>query len=378
MLYLDTAATTPVDPRVAEVVLRLMTEEFGNAGSRTHEWGTRAKRAVQLAREQVASVAGASPDEVIFTSGATESDNIAILGLAAHGRVVGRRHVITSALEHKAVLEPLEHLAAQGFEVEFLRPGPSGRHSVDQVVEHLRPDTLLVSMMLVNNETGVVQPVTEIAQAAADAGAFVHVDAAQGFAKFPVESMAAPIDLVSISGHKIGAPKGVGALVVRRRGWRRVPLEPLTFGGGQERKLRPGTVPVALVAGLGEAAVHLADTRENWAKGAAAFRAELLASWDGLAFALNGDQEHVAPHIVNASFDGVDSEALVLAVKDVAGIATGSACTSASYTPSHVLTAMDLDEVRVQGAVRLSWWGDTDPAELPALREAIGSVAHAT
>lgn len=378
MLYLDTAATTPVDPRVAEVVLRLMTEEFGNAGSRTHEWGTRAKRAVQLAREQVASVAGASADDVIFTSGATESDNIAILGLAAHGREVGRRHIISSALEHKAVLEPLEHLAMKGFDVEFLRPGPSGRHSIDQFVERLRPDTLLVSMMLVNNETGVVQPVREIAQAAADAGAFVHVDAAQGFAKFPAETLAAPIDLVSISGHKIGAPKGVGALVVRRRGWRRAPLEPLTFGGGQERKLRPGTVPVPLVAGLGEAAVHLADTRESWTKGAAAFRAELIASWNGLAFSLNGDQEHVAPHIVNASFDGVDSEAFVLAVKDVAGIATGSACTSASYTPSHVLTAMDLDEDRVHGAVRLSWWGDTDPAELPALREAIGSVAHAT
>lgn len=378
MLYLDTAATTPVDPRVAEVVLRLMTDEFGNAGSRTHEWGTRAKRYVQLAREQVASVAGASPDEVIFTSGATESDNIAILGLAAHGRDAGRRHIISSALEHKAVLEPLEHLATQGFDVEFLRPGPSGRHSVDQVVQRLRPDTLLVSMMLVNNETGVVQPVGEIAQAAADAGAFVHVDAAQGFAKFPAESLAAPIDLVSISGHKIGAPKGVGALVVRRRGWRRVPLEPLTFGGGQERKLRPGTVPVALVAGLGQAAMQLADTQESWIKGASAFRAELLASWDGLDYSLNGDPEYVAPHIVNVSFDGVDSEALVLAVKDVAGIATGSACTSASYTPSHVLTAMDLDEGRVHGAVRLSWWGDTDPAELPALREAIGSVALAT
>ncbi len=206
--YLDVAATTRVDPRVAEVVLHWMTEDFGNAGSRTHEYGARAKKAVQQARSYLADTVGAKTEEVIFTSGATESNNIALLGLAPHGERTGKKHIITSAIEHKAVLEPLLHLAeTRGFTVDVLEPGASGRITVEQVMEHVRPDTLAVSLMHVNNETGVIQPVAELAERLRSTPTYLHVDAAQGYGKIAGD-LTAPIDLISISGHKIGAPKG--------------------------------------------------------------------------------------------------------------------------------------------------------------------------
>jgi cysteine desulfurase len=374
-VYLDMAATTPVSSRVADVVLHHMCDEFGNAGSRTHEWGTRAKKTVAAARERVAAAVAAPPESVVFTSGATEADNLALLGLAAHGRRTGRMHILTSATEHKAVLEPLEHLAGEGFEVELLRPGQSGRYPADAFLDRVRDDTLLVSLMHVNNETGVVQPVEELAQRLVETETLLHVDAAQSFGKLP-EALLAPIDLLSVSGHKIGAPKGIGALVVRRRGWTKPPLEPLMFGGGQERGLRPGTLPVALVAGFAKALEEFSDNRSIWVHDTLRFRGELIQVVDELGGVVNGDPDHSAPHILNVSFPGVDSEALLVAVGDAAAIATGSACTSASYTPSHVLEAMGLEQARVAGAVRLSWWGyatdDLSPIKL-ALRSLQGS-----
>lgn len=375
MLYLDTAATTPVDRQVADVVLGHMVDEFGNAGSRTHEWGARAKRALQAARASLADAAGCEPDEVVFTSGATESNNLALLGLASYGRESGRRHILTSATEHKAVLEPLQHLATAGFDVEFMNPGTTGRFSVDSVMERVRTDTLIVSLMHVNNETGVIQPISELADELRQTPTLLHVDAAQGFAKIEDGAVRSPVDMVSISGHKLGAPKGIGALVVRRRGWSRAPLEPLMFGGGQERKLRPGTVPVALAVGLAKAAELMVARSSEWVRGTRSFRAELLSTIEGIPHQINGDAEHSAPHILNVSFEGIDSEALVLACRDVAAIATGSACTSASYTPSHVLTAMGLPDARVAESVRLSWWSDTDVSELIKLREVLVGLA---
>ncbi|MGW2539861.1 cysteine desulfurase DndA [Kitasatospora sp. NPDC001574] len=355
--YLDAAATTRVDQRVADVVLHWMTAEFGNPGSR-HEYGLRVKRAVERARDYLAGTVGAEPDELIFTSGATESNNIALLGLAPYGEQSGRRHIISSAIEHKAVLEPLEHLAGRGFEVDLIKPGPSGRVEVEAVMERLRPDTLLVSLMHVNNETGVIQPVADLAHQLHSTATYLHVDAAQGYGKVPGD-LTAPIDMISISGHKIGAPKGVGALVTRRREEmddERPPLEPIMFGGGQERKLRPGTLPVPLIMGLAEAARIYETEHAQWQAAAWELRARLL---EGLASAhlhLNGDQDHVVPHILNLSFEDVDSEAFLVMLKDVVAVATGSACTSASYTPSHVLTAMDLpDEVAANG-LRFSWF----------------------
>lgn len=355
-VYLDMAATTPVSKRVADVVVQYMTEDFGNAGSRTHEWGTTARRAVGRARAGLADMFDVQPDELIFTSGATESNNIAILGLAEEGRRSGRMHIVSSATEHKAVLEPLAHLESKGFEVELLRPGQSGRFDAGDVLSRVRDDTLLVSLMHVNNETGVIQPISEIANALIETPTLFHVDAAQSFAKVQPEVLSGPIDLISLSGHKIGAPKGVGSLVARRRGWSRPPLEPLMYGGGQERRLRPGTVPVALIMGLWEAAQERLDDRE-WAADAAAFGATLKGLVESLRGVVNGDPEHTAPHILNFSLPGVDSEALVLVLADTAGFATGSACTSANYSASHVLTAMELDPDRIDGAVRLSWWG---------------------
>ncbi|MEU3077084.1 cysteine desulfurase DndA [Streptomyces laurentii] len=365
--YLDAAATTRVDPRVAEVVLHWMTEDFGNAGSRTHAYGSRAKRAVQQAREYLSRTFDADADELIFTSGATESNNIALLGLASYGEQSDRRHVITSAIEHKAVIEPLEHLQSRGFEVDFIEPGLSGRVTVDAVMDRLRPDTLLVSLMHVNNETGVVQPVVELAERLRETPTFFHVDAAQGYGKVP-QDLTAPIDLISVSGHKIGAPKGVGMLIARDRGFDELPLQPIMFGGGQERGLRPGTLAVPLIMGLAEAAKIFQKEHAQWSKGAAELRARILSALEKTRFHINGDQTHVVPHILNLSFDGVDAEALIVRLKEHVAVATGSACTSASYTPSHVLTAMGLPEELASNGLRLSWFpsqaADLDAEEL--------------
>ncbi|MGI5401925.1 cysteine desulfurase DndA [Streptomyces sp. CA-135486] len=369
--YLDAAATTRVDPRVADVVLHWMTEDFGNAGSRTHEYGTRAKKAVQQAREYLAGTVAAKPEELIFTSGATESNNIALLGLAPYGEKSGRRHIITSAIEHKAVLEPLEELQSRGFEVDFLQPGAPGRVSAEAVMEKLRPDTLLVSLMHVNNETGVIQPVAELAEKLRETQTYFHVDAAQGYAKV-LGDLAGPIDMISVSGHKIGAPKGIGTLVIRRRGWDRVPLEPIMFGGGQERKLRPGTLAVPLIMGLAEAAKIFRSEHAQWQDRATEIRARLLAGLEKTRFRINGDQEHAVPHILNLSFDGVDAEALIVRLKQQVAVATGSACTSASYTPSHVLTAMGLPEAVAANGLRLSWFpSQTDDLNVEELVDAI-------
>jgi cysteine desulfurase len=226
-IYLDHAATTPVDPRVAEVVMHYMVEEFGNAGSRTHEYGSRARKAVDTAREQVAAVVEAKPDEVIFTSGATESNNLAILGLAPFGEREGRRHILSTMIEHKAVLEPLAHLEKRGFEVELVRPTRGGWVEADDVLSRVRDDTLLVSVMHVNNETGVIQPIDEVAAGLEGRSAYFHVDAAQGYSKELQKLKHKRIDMISVSGHKIYAPKGVGALITRRRNRLRPPLEPL-------------------------------------------------------------------------------------------------------------------------------------------------------
>ncbi|WP_183214133.1 aminotransferase class V-fold PLP-dependent enzyme [Brevundimonas variabilis] len=359
-LYFDSAATTRPDPRVMTLVMRLMTEEYGNAGSRTHVFGAQALKAVNRARDQVAKVVGATPDEIVFTSGATESDNLAILGLADHGAATGRRHVVSSAIEHKAVLEPLEHLRKQGFEITLVKPDSSGHVSASDVLGAVRPDTFLVSLMHGNNETGALQPITQVADGLTDEGPYFHVDAAQTFGR-EIEALRHPrTDLISISGHKVYAPKGVGALVIRRRGGRRVPLAPLMFGGGQERGLRPGTQPVALIAGLGlasELALREADTRRASCISIRAQAMNALASLNPVV--LGGGEGEVLPHILSLAVPGVDSEAIMVAAKDLLALSNGSACTSSSYEPSHVLTAMGLGEDQVAGTVRLSWSHDT-------------------
>jgi cysteine desulfurase len=354
-VYLDCNATTPMEPAVRELMLRFLTEEYGNEGSRTHEYGSRAKQAVQRARDQVAAVVGCQRDEVLFTSGATESNNLAILGLAGYGESAGRKHVVSTRIEHKAVLEPLEEMERRGFEVTLVGCAPDGRVSADELVAALRPDTLLVSLMQANNETGVRQPVVEVAEAMAGHPAYLHVDAAQGFGKDLEPLRNRRVDLISVSGHKIYGPKGVGALLTRRRGYDRLPLKPLVFGGGQERGLRPGTLPVALIAALGNAAeIALRDHVKRRAR-CAEFRTQALAALGPLNPRYNGSPSWSMEHVLNLSFLGIDSEALMVVLKDLIAISNGSACTSHSYTPSHVLEAMTMTTDEINGAVRLSW-----------------------
>jgi cysteine desulfurase len=373
-VYLDCAATTPVDPRVRDEVMYFLEEDFGNAGSRTHDYGRRARSAVESARQRVAAVVGASRGEVVFTSGATESNNLAILGLAEFGRRSGKTHVVTTQIEHHAVLEPVEELERRGFEVTRVAPDAGGAVSAEAIREALRPQTLLVSVMHVNNETGVIQPLEAIAEALSAHEAYLHVDAAQGYAK-QIESLRHPrIDLISVSGHKIHAPKGIGALIARRRGEERAPLGALMHGGGQERGLRPGTLPVALIVGLAKAADLAVEEWNERDRSCRAFRERLLEGLKPLNPVVNGDPERAVPHIVNLSLPGVDAEAAMEAWKDLAAVSNGAACASQSYTCSHVLAAMGLSEERKAGALRLSWCHVSTMPDLDRMVEAIRAL----
>ena len=371
VIYLDCNSTTPVDSRVQEEILRYLAVEFGNAGSTTHEYGERARRAVHRARDQIGAVVGVLRHEIIFTSGATESNNLAILGLAPHGEQAGKRHIVSTQIEHKAVLEPLEVLARRGFEITLVPPNTGGWVEADAVCAAVRSDTLLVSIMQVNNETGVRQPIDEIAGRLADLPVFLHVDAAQGFGK-ELRPLAHPrIDLISISGHKIYGPKGIGALVVRRRGFELPPLSPLMYGGGQELGLRPGTLPVHLIVGLGKAA-ELAHT-EHAARieQCKEYRRQLLQGLSPLAPRLHGDPARMLPHVVNLSFPSLDAEQTIGALRDFVAISDGAACTSTCATASHVLTAMGLPCEQVEGAVRFSWSHNSELPDLHRIRSSL-------
>jgi cysteine desulfurase len=330
-------------------------EEVGNAGSRTHLYGQRAKEAVEKARGQVAAFLGARPDEIIFTSGATESNNAVIAGLSQHAVAAKRRHILATSIEHKAVLEPLERLRDQGFTVDLLPVTPGGYVEPDTVRKAMRPDTLLVSVMHANNETGILQPVEEIGAMLADTGIFFHVDAAQTFGKEKESLARLRCDFLSISGHKIYGPKGIGALYARRRSGQRRPLVPLLYGGGQEMGLRPGTIPVPLVVGLGEAASLASQEYAARRQSAAQVKEKLLRDFAAVDYQLNGDAGKCQSHVVNISFPGVDSEALMMAVRSELAFSNGAACTSASYAPSHVLGSMGFSDARIASAIRLSW-----------------------
>ena len=372
-VYLDCNATPPMDPVVREVVLGWF-GDVGNAGSRTHEYGLRARKAVERARDQVAAVVAAGADELVFTSGATESNNMAILGLARFGEMSGRRHVVSTAIEHKAVLEPLEALAATGFEVTLVAAGRGGAVQAEAVASAVRSDTLLVSVMQVNNETGVRQPVEAIAAALEGHDAYLHVDAAQGFGKELKALRSRRIDLISVSSHKIHGPVGIGALVVRRRGFDRIPLECLMRGGGQERGLRPGTLPVALIAGMGVAAERAAIEVETRRTQCAVVRERALAALRPLGVRIHGRLEESLPHVLNFSLEGIDSEALMVGLRDLVAVSNGSACTSQRYAPSHVLEAMALPPAAVAGAVRMSWCHLTPDVDWQVVAARIASL----
>jgi cysteine desulfurase len=379
-VYLDCAATTPLDPRVREVVLRYLDEDFGNAGSRTHDYGQRARRAVEQARQQVAAVVDASRGDVIFTSGATESNNLVMLGVAGASLADGRRHVVTTAIEHHAVLEPIHELERRGFEVTIVQPDAGGQVDAQAMRAAIRPDTLLVSMMHVNNETGVIQPVAELASLVERDGlsCALHVDAAQGFGKDLAPLRHQRLDFISISGHKIGAPKGVGSLVARRRNRADRPaIAPIAFGGGQELGLRPGTLPVPLIAGLGLAAQLAAAECDSRRARCRAFREQLIAGLAPLAPTMNGDQARTLPNILNLTIPGIESDAAMEAWADLVAISNGAACTSQSYTCSHVLSAMGIGSRRAEGALRFSWTHESTLPDLTAMVDAIDAMRAA-
>ena len=366
-VYLDNQATTPTDPRVVEAMLPFFTERFGNPHSTAHAFGWDAEEAVEQARGQLAALIGASPREVIFTSGATESNNLAIKGAARFHRE-RRPHVVTLASEHKCVLESARQLEREGHRVDILPIGADGLVDLDLLAETVSEETAVVSVMAVNNEIGVIQPVAEVAAICREKGAYFHCDAAQAVGKLPLDVAALGIDLLSISGHKLYGPKGIGALYVRRRP--RVRLEPLIDGGGQERGLRSGTLPTPLCVGLGAAAAVAAAEMESESARISALKTRLLEGIRGRlsGVALNGHATLRIAGNLNLAFEGVDAEALMRAMPGLA-VSSGSACTSTAVEPSYVLRALGLPEARARSSIRLAVGRFNTEAEIDAAVE---------
>jgi len=349
-IYMDHQATTPPDPRVVDAMLPYLTEHFGNAASHTHGFGRTAEAAVDTARDRIATLIGARKGEIVLTSGATESDNLALKGVAwRHGRPA---HLVTTSIEHKAVLDTCAFLERRGWTVTYVDVGPSGVVRPADVDAALTDDTVLASVMAANNEVGTVQPIAEIGALCEARGVLFHTDAAQAAGKVPLDVVAQHLHLASLSAHKLYGPKGVGALYVRRR-TPRVRLVPLVHGGGHERGMRSGTLDVPAIVGFGEAARIALEQRKADATRIRALRDRLLA---GLSAALDavhvhGDLERRIPGNLNVSFGGVDAEPLLLALREVA-LSSGSACTSATLEPSYVLRAMGVSEDLAAGSIR--------------------------
>jgi len=350
-IYLDYSATTPVDPRVAEKMIPYLTEQFGNPASRSHAFGWEAEKAVQGARAQVAALLNCDAREIVWTSGATESDNLAIKGAAEFYQGKGK-HLITVKTEHKAVLDPMRHLERFGFEVTYLEPKPNGLLDLEKFKAAIRPDTILVSVMLVNNEIGVIQDVTALGETCREKGIVLHVDAAQAAGKVPIDLKQLKIDLLSLSAHKIYGPKGIGALYVRRKP--RIRLEAQTHGGGHERGLRSGTLATHQIVGMGEAFRIAAEEMATENDRVRFLRDKLLTGLQEIEEVyVNGDMAQRVPHNLNMSFNFVEGESLIMAVKDLA-VSSGSACTSASLEPSYVLRALGRSDELAHSSIRFT------------------------
>ncbi|KIW62246.1 cysteine desulfurase, mitochondrial [Phialophora macrospora] len=369
-IYLDAQATTPVDPRVLDAMLPFLTGLYGNPHSRTHAYGWESEKAAEQAREHVAKLIGADPKEIIFTSGATESNNMSIKGVARFfGRSGKKRHIITSQTEHKCVLDSCRHLQDEGFEVTYLPVDNHGLISLQQLEEAMRPETALVSIMTVNNEIGVIQPMKEIGQLCRSKKIYFHTDGAQAVGKIPIDVNAWNVDLMSISSHKIYGPKGIGACYVRRRP--RVRIDPIISGGGQERGLRSGTLAPHLVVGFGEACRIAKEEMPYDSKRINALSKRLI---DGLLSlehtSLNGDASRRYPGCVNVSFAYVEGESLLMALKDIA-LSSGSACTSASLEPSYVLRALGNSDESAHSSIRFGIGRFTTTSEIDYVLKAV-------
>ncbi|MFZ9102278.1 MAG: IscS subfamily cysteine desulfurase [Burkholderiaceae bacterium] len=350
-IYLDYSATTPVDPRVVDAMLPYLRQDFGNPASRSHAYGWKAEEAVEDARRQVAELVGCDPKELVWTSGATESINLAIKG-AAHFYKDKGRHLITVKTEHKATLDTCRELEREGFEVTYLDVQENGLINLDDLRAAIRPDTILISVMLVNNEIGVIQDIATIGEICRDKGIVFHVDSAQATGKVQIDLSTLKVDLMSFSAHKTYGPKGIGALFVRRKP--RVRLEPLIHGGGHERGMRSGTLPTHQIVGMGEAFRIAKEEMQTENERIRMLRDRL---WNGLsqieATYLNGDMTQRVPHNLNVSFNYVEGESLLMAIKDIA-VSSGSACTSASLEPSYVLRALGRSDELAHSSIRFS------------------------
>lgn len=373
--YFDYNATTPVDPLVLEAMLPYFGLHFGNAASRTHVFGAEAEEAVSKARQQLARLLKADPKEVVFTSGATESINLAIKGAWEANQHLGN-HIITVSTEHKAVLDTCEHLARLGADITYLQPDGEGLITADQVEAALKPSTLLISVMAANNETGVLQPIQEIGTIARQHGVLFHTDATQAVGKLPLSFADSPIDLLSLSGHKLYGPKGIGALIARKN----VALTAQQDGGRHERGRRSGTLNVPGIVGLGEAAnqarLQLADESGRMATLRDRLEAGILSQLPSAS--VNGNRRFRLPNTTNIAFAGVDGELLLLSLNEIA-VSNGSACTSASTDPSHVLKAMGLSDDLAYSSVRFSLGRFTSETEVElAIRHVVGVVSKLT
>jgi len=374
-IYLDYSATTPVDPRVAQKMIPFLTEQFGNAASRSHAFGWEAEKAVEEAREHVAALLNADPKEIIWTSGATEGNNLAIKGAANFYKGKGK-HIVTMKTEHKAVLDTVRELERQGFEATYLDPEQNGLLDLEKFKAALRPDTVLVSVMMVNNEIGVIQPIAEIGEICRTKGIIFHCDAVQAAGKIPIDLQKLKADLLTVTAHKVYGPKGIGALYVRRKP--RVRIEPQIHGGGHERGLRSGTLPTHQIVGMGEAfriaKLEMAAESER----IRSLRDRLLAGFKDLEEVyVNGDMQRRIPGNLNVSFNFVEGESLIMGIKDVA-VSSGSACTSASLEPSYVLRALGRSDELAHSSIRFTIGRFTTEEEIDyavrLLRSKIGKL----
>jgi len=350
-IYLDYSATTPVDPRVAQKMIPFLTEQFGNPASRSHAFGWEAEKAVEEARAHVAALLNADPKEIIWTSGATEGNNLAIKGAANFYKGKGK-HIVTMKTEHKAVLDTVRELERQGFEATYLDPRQDGLLDLEKFKAALRPDTVLVSVMMVNNEIGVIQPIAEIGEICRSKGIIFHCDAVQAAGKIPVDLQKLKVDLLTVTAHKVYGPKGIGALYVRRKP--RVRIEAQIHGGGHERGLRSGTLPTHQIVGMGEAFRIARLEMGTESERIRALRDRLLAGFKDMEEVyVNGDMERRIPGNLNISFNFVEGESLIMGIKDVA-VSSGSACTSASLEPSYVLRALGRSDELAHSSIRFT------------------------
>lgn len=365
-VYMDYNASSPIDRRVLDFMNQVYLNSYGNADSRTHDFGNNARNYVEEARKSIALMIGRKKDELFFTSGSTESNNIAILGLKEYAERTGKNHIITSTIEHKAILESVKYLSTQGFKVDFVKPRKEGYIDSNDVISLLTESTLLVSIMHVNNETGVIQPVKTIGECLADKDVLFHIDATQSAGKLVEEIKDLKYDMMSFCAHKMYGPQGIGVLVLRKKKYKLPPVKSIIYGGQQEQGIRPGTLPVALIAGFGKACTLALNEYIENEKKCKEIKEVLIYHLEEskLKYVINGDENNKISNTLNVSIFGVSSEALMLSTKMYCAISNGSACNTKVYRNSYVLQEMGLDEDIIESAIRISWGPHSSMSEI--------------